>query len=62
MNPSPWRKSSFSGTQSDCVELAWGPATMAVRDSKNAQGPALVFPRPALMTLLRALKTNHLAV
>ncbi|MGH3845962.1 MAG: DUF397 domain-containing protein [Pseudonocardiaceae bacterium] len=33
-----WRKSSHSGTQSNCVELAHTPA--AIRDSKNPAGPA----------------------
>jgi hypothetical protein len=31
--PRGWRKSSFSGEQTDCVELAGG--LDAVRDSKN---------------------------
>lgn len=42
-----WFKSSYSGSdQSTCVEVAdVRPATgrIAVRDSKNAQGPALLF-------------------
>ncbi|KAA2251171.1 DUF397 domain-containing protein [Solihabitans fulvus] len=40
-----WRKSSYSnGTQADCVEVAFGSEAVAVRDSKNASGPTLVFP------------------
>jgi Domain of unknown function (DUF397) len=50
-----WRKSSHSGTQSDCVELAWKPNTIAIRDSKNTRGPALYFPHPALGLLVKAL-------
>ncbi|WP_280297354.1 DUF397 domain-containing protein [Nocardia abscessus] len=39
-----WFKSSYSGTHSDCVEVAfldWDH--VGVRDSKNPTGPALVF-------------------
>ncbi|MFE3254196.1 DUF397 domain-containing protein [Nocardia sp. NPDC059091] len=39
-----WFKSSHSGSQSDCVEVAHLDGGMVgVRDSKNPTGPALVF-------------------
>ena len=40
-----WRKSSYSsGNGGACVEVAVnGPGVVAVRDSKNPDGPALVF-------------------
>jgi hypothetical protein len=40
-----WRKSSYSGTNGgNCVEVAHNlPGVVAVRDSKNPGGPALVF-------------------
>ncbi len=38
-----WFKSSHSGSQSDCVEVAWLDGAVGVRDSKNPTGPALVF-------------------
>ncbi|MFI8191036.1 DUF397 domain-containing protein [Streptomyces sp. NPDC085946] len=40
-----WFKSSYSsGSEGDsCVEVAAGPATVHVRDSKNAEGPRLAF-------------------
>ncbi|MFF2923050.1 DUF397 domain-containing protein [Streptomyces celluloflavus] len=40
-----WFKSSHSsGTEGDsCVEVATTPATVHVRDSKNAEGPSLRF-------------------
>jgi hypothetical protein len=38
-----WRKSSRSNEQ-DCVEVAFVPRAVAVRDSKNANGPTLAFP------------------
>ncbi|NUK70868.1 DUF397 domain-containing protein [Streptomyces lunaelactis] len=37
-----WTKSSYSGSSGgDCVEVAACPAAVAVRDSKNPEGPAL---------------------
>lgn len=42
-----WRKSSFSGAQSECVEVAVAaPGMVPVRDSKDVSGPVLRF-RPA---------------
>ncbi|MBF6173136.1 DUF397 domain-containing protein [Nocardia blacklockiae] len=39
-----WFKSSHSGGQTECVEVAWLPkGAVGVRDSKNPYGPALVF-------------------
>ncbi|WP_084522485.1 DUF397 domain-containing protein [Nocardia inohanensis] len=39
-----WFKSSYSGSQGDCVEIAWLPeGHVGVRDSKNPTGPALVL-------------------
>lgn len=38
-----WRKSSYSGTQSDCVEVAFGATCAAIRDSKDPEGGALVL-------------------
>lgn len=41
-----WKKSTYSGgTGGGCVEVARNlPGVVAVRDSKNPHGPALVFP------------------
>lgn len=37
-----WRKSSYSGNGgADCVEVATLPDAVAVRDSKNPDGPKL---------------------
>jgi hypothetical protein len=43
-----WRKSSHSGQDGNCVEVARNlPGLVAVRDSKDASGPVLVFGRHA---------------
>ncbi|MEU0275328.1 DUF397 domain-containing protein [Streptomyces sp. NPDC006307] len=45
-----WRKSSYSGnTGGDCVEIAEQPCRVAVRDSKNPEGPAFTV-APAAFT------------
>ncbi|WP_433209078.1 DUF397 domain-containing protein [Nocardia sp. CA-107356] len=39
-----WFKSSHSGGQTDCVEVAWlASGEVGVRDSKNPTGSALTF-------------------
>ncbi|MFG2113275.1 DUF397 domain-containing protein [Streptomyces sp. NPDC048718] len=38
-----WFKSSFSGGEQDCVEVADMPGTLYVRDSKDKTGPNLAF-------------------
>jgi hypothetical protein len=49
-----WRKSSFSTSDANCVEVAWSEAPVtAIRDSKNTEGPTLAFPIPAWHNFLR---------
>jgi Domain of unknown function (DUF397) len=50
-----WRKSSYSGQESDCVEVSTSPA--AIRDSKN---PAVCLPVPRLETFLHSVKKGLL--
>ncbi|MFH9041457.1 DUF397 domain-containing protein [Streptomyces sp. NPDC017966] len=52
-----WRKSSHSNdTGGDCVEVAVGlPGLAPVRDSKNPQGPALLFAADAWNRFIASL-------
>lgn len=50
-------KSSYSGSQGECVEVAINvPAHAAVRDSKNPTGPALVFSSGAWSAFVAGIK------
>jgi predicted secreted Zn-dependent protease len=48
-----WRKSSYSGTNGQCIEAAPGPGLVLVRDSKDRSGPVLTF-TPAQWTAFAA--------
>ena len=54
-----WRKSSFSGTGEDCVEVAFAPETVGVRDTKNRTGGTLTFPESSWQALLRDSVTTE---
>lgn len=50
-----WRKSSHSGPPNgDCVEVAITDERVGVRDSKNADGPRLAFPRATWRAYIQA--------
>ncbi|WP_433510199.1 DUF397 domain-containing protein [Nonomuraea sp. CA-143628] len=44
LSQADWHKSSHSGSGNNCVEVAHNlPNVVAVRDSKDRSGPALIF-------------------
>lgn len=53
-----WHKSTRSGSNGgDCVEVADNlPGVVAVRDSKDPDGPALIFGRQAWTEFITTLK------
>jgi predicted secreted Zn-dependent protease len=57
-----WRKASYStGNGGACVEVASNlPGTVAVRDSKNPAGPALLFTPDAWDAFCAGVKRGEL--
>jgi hypothetical protein len=51
-----WRKSSYSGSGNNCVEVAQTVAACAVRDSKNPDGGHLIFGAAAWAAFLTDIK------
>lgn len=50
----PWRKSSYSGNEGSCVELAHTATCGAIRDSKNPEGGRLVVSLADLITTVKS--------
>ncbi|MFI9589429.1 DUF397 domain-containing protein [Nonomuraea sp. NPDC052265] len=58
-----WRKSSASGDNGQCVEVATNiPGVIAVRDSKNPQVPALIFTPGEWQAFLRGVNPGEFDV
>ncbi|MEU8118729.1 DUF397 domain-containing protein [Spirillospora sp. NPDC049024] len=56
----PWRKGSHSGENGgDCVEMAGAAGVVAVRDSKDPDGPVLLVSRAALRTAVLSASGTH---
>ncbi|MCC8250282.1 DUF397 domain-containing protein [Saccharothrix luteola] len=51
-----WRKSTYSSSQPDCVELSVTADATAVRDSKQPEAGQLRFPRTSFSAFLAGLK------
>ncbi|MFF9785469.1 protein of unknown function (DUF397) [Streptomyces sp. SceaMP-e96] len=52
-------KSSYSGSQGECVEVARNvPQVTAIRDSKDPAGPRLVVSAGAWVSFMETLKTD----
>nr|WP_242902542.1 DUF397 domain-containing protein [Actinomadura terrae] len=55
-----WRKSSRSGSEGgNCVEVATDEAVIALRDSKDPQGPRLELRRRAFGVLLGEIRAGR---
>lgn len=57
----PWRKSTYSNGQANCVQVATGPPIVAVRDTKDPHGPALAFSQADWREFTRRVKAAGLA-
>jgi len=55
-----WRKSSYSGSSGDCVEVAQLSGGAAVRDSKDQQGPSLRFTAVEWCAFIGAIKAGRI--
>ena len=55
-----WRKSSYSGSEGgNCVEVAALAPHLAVRDSKDPDGPRLTFNRDAWRAFRRDIQSGQ---
>jgi hypothetical protein len=57
-----WKKSSYSAANGDCVEMATaGARAIAVRDSKDPEGPVLRFPAASWSEFLMGTRSGTFA-
>ena len=57
-----WRKSTHSSTNGgECIEVGTAPRTVAVRDSKDPQGPKLAFAPGRWQAFTRAVRNDRAA-
>ena len=55
-----WRKSERSNSQGACVELArLDSATVAMRNSRDPKGTALIYPADAVRAMVSALRAGN---
>ncbi|MFA1545003.1 DUF397 domain-containing protein [Actinomadura chokoriensis] len=60
LSPASWRKSSHSDQEGgNCVEVANLISGVAVRDSKDPEGPKLAFGRAAFSTLANDIRAGR---
>lgn len=57
-----WRKSSYSdGGDNNCIEISDSfPGAVPVRDSKNPEGPVLLFPAAAWSAFIGGVTADRL--
>lgn len=55
-----WRKSSHSGAVGNCVEVAaTGGGNIAVRNSRDPHGPALIYTRDEMTAFVTGVKDGE---
>ena len=55
----PWHKSTRSTGNGNCVEVAILDVAVAVRDTKDRSGPALVLPTAGWQSFLQGVKSGE---
>jgi hypothetical protein len=53
-----WRKSSYSGSQTNCIEAGSVSRAVRVRDTKDRQGPALAVSADAWRRFTAGIKSK----
>ncbi len=54
-----WRRSSYSGGNGACVEVAAAPARVLLRDSKDPDGPILAVGTPQWGEFMHQLSVSR---
>ena len=55
-----WRKSSYSNSQGNCVEFsAVADGSVAMRNSRDPQGPALLYTRAEITAMIAGIKDGE---
>ena len=58
-----WQKSSYSSQNGNCLEVARNlPGAVAVRDSKDPAGPALIFTSDQWQAFVSGLRDGRLSL
>ncbi len=52
-----WRKSTYSGSQTNCIEVGNATGLVRVRDTKDCQGPTLTVSANAWRRFMIGIKS-----